>query len=153
MKIRGNAKKIWRYIKINTSDDIILKAIYSWLLIYRYLGGLYKLFGLKKDREFTLYIKTRTNGNKITTYSRIETRVLFNIRFFNIKDIRYKEKKKEKKNARSRNRGSKFKRQINSLKEDGYKTVNIIYNDGCMCKVYPIYCHCDISEGQLRFAK
>ena len=90
MKIRGNAKKVWRYIKINTSDGIILKAIYAWLLMYRYIGGLYRLFGIKKDREFTLYIKTRTNGNKVTTYFRIETRVLFNIRFFNIKDVRYK---------------------------------------------------------------
>lgn len=153
MKVRGNAKKIWKYIKINTSDDIILKTIYVWLLMYRYFGGLYKLLRIKKDREFTLYIKTRTNGNKITTYFRIETRILFNIRFFNIKDIRYKERKKEIKNERNRTSGIKLARQINSLKEDDYKTINIVYNDGGMCKVYPICCHCDISEGQLRFAK
>lgn len=153
MKIRGNAKKVWRYIKINTSDSIILKAIYAWLLMYRYIGGLYRLFGIKKDREFTLYIKTRTNGNKVTTYFRIETRVLFNIRFFIIKDVRYKEIKEKINRYGNKNRRVRSKRQINSLKEDDYKTINIIYNDGGMCKVYPIYCHCDISEGQLRFAK
>lgn len=158
MKIRGNANMIWKYIKNNTSDDIVLRAIHKWISIYRYIEILLSVFNIKKERMFTLYIRKHKSGNKVTTHFHIETKVWFNIRFFNIKDIQYIQKKKESiKNAAEKNRYKnnriRRERKVDVTGENSIKTVSILCDANGILKVRTIQCHCNISEGQLRFAK